>query len=136
MERLIISSKDFCIKETLDCGQLFRYKEKDGVYSVISKDKRAFISQSEQDIILETDDRAYFENYFDLNTDYGKIKERLKDKPLMKEAVSFAGGIRILKQDLFETVISFIISANNHIPRIKSIIERLCEALGEEKYGF
>lgn len=136
MERLIISSKDFCIKETLDCGQLFRYKEKDGVYSVISKDKRAFISQSEQDIILETDDKAYFENYFDLNTDYGKIKERLKDKPLMKEAVSFAGGIRILKQDLFETVISFIISANNHIPRIKSIIERLCEALGEEKDGF
>lgn len=136
MEKAIINSKDFGIKETLECGQLFRYRETEGGYRVVSKDKAAFVCQTDGGVIIESDDIKYFKNYFDSDTDYGKIKERLKDKPLMKKAVSFAGGIRILKQDLFETVISFIISANNHIPRIKGIIERLCETLGEKKDGF
>ena len=71
-------------------------------------------------------------NYFDLDKDYEQVKSAVSLTPIMKEATAFGHGIRILKQDFFEMIISFIISANNHIPRIKAIIERICSALGED----
>lgn len=71
-------------------------------------------------------------DYFDLGRDYGAIKECLSENDeIMKKAVSYGYGIRILKQDLWETIVSFIISQNNNIPRIKGCIERLCENFGE-----
>ena len=72
-------------------------------------------------------------NYFDLNRDYTKIKNELsKIDDYMKNSIKYGEGIRILNQDLWETIISFIISANNNIPRIKGIIERLSKKYGKE----
>lgn len=129
--------KDFDIRQILDCGQIFRYAHKDnGDYEVFSKDKKCVVSQHGDRAIIKSDDLAYFYNFFDLDNDYGKIKHQLKDKPFMSDAVEYGYGIRILNQDPFEMLISFIISANNHIPRIKGIIQRLCTALGEKKDGY
>jgi N-glycosylase/DNA lyase len=76
--------------------------------------------------------KSYFwENYLDLKRDYGEIKRTLTaGDAVMADAVAHGAGIRILKQEPWETLISFIISQNNHIPRIKACIERLCEGFG------
>ena len=72
-------------------------------------------------------------DYFDLNRDYEEIKEKLsKIDDNLKQSTQFGKGIRILKQDLWETIISFIISANNNIPRIKGIIERISKRYGRK----
>ena len=77
-------------------------------------------------------DEEFWSRYFDLDTDYGAIKKKLTDsEPLIKPATEYGQGIRILNQDPFETIISFIISQNNNIPRIRKNIESLCRAYGE-----
>lgn len=79
------------------------------------------------------DIKSVCEDYFDLNTDYDKIKKELsKIDDFLKQSVEYGKGIRILKQDLWETIISFIISANNNIPRIKGIIERISKKYGKK----
>lgn len=124
----------FNIRQILECGQIFRYFEQpDGSFRVFSKDKSACVRQNSDYAEIITDDPDYFAEFFDLSRDYNEIKENLRDKPFMKEAIEYGGGIRILNQDKWEMLISFIISANNHIPRIKGIINRLCENLGENK---
>ena len=124
----------FNIRHILECGQIFRFFEQpDGSFRVFSKDKSAVIKQTEDEAVIYTDDPEYFTKFFDLERDYGEIKQKLRDKPFMSEAIEYGGGIRILNQDKWEMLISFIISANNHIPRIKGIIQRLCERLGENK---
>lgn len=132
---IIDDLKDFDIRHILDCGQIFRYTKLDeGKYMVFSKDKRCVVEQTHDKAEISFDsekDRDYFWHYFDLDTNYSLIKSTLEDKPLMKEAVKYGHGIRILNQDKWETLISFIISANNHIPRIKGIIDRLCTKLGK-----
>ena len=71
-------------------------------------------------------------NYFDMNTDYTEIKQKLSvSDEYMEKAAKEGYGIRILRQDLWETVVSFIISASNNIPRIKKIVEELCRCFGE-----
>lgn len=123
---IIVSNKDFNIEHVLECGQVFRFVKKDTHYSLRTLDRECILYNRGDEIVIENEDREYFTNYFDLNTDYGEIKRLLKDLPFMSEAVDYGYGIRILNQDPFETIISFIISANNNIPRIKKIIERIC----------
>ena len=78
-------------------------------------------------------DDPFWRAYFDLDRDYAAIREALSaSSPVLAKAASFAPGIRILQQDPWEALCSFIISQNNNIPRIKGIISRLCEAFGEE----
>lgn len=133
---IIKDTEDFDIRQTLDCGQIFRYEKlAENVYEVFSKDKRCVVEQKDG-IVIKNDDREYWHRFFDLGNDYGAIKRALADKPLMKDAIAVGKGIRILNQDPFETLISFIVSANNHIPRIKGILRRICEGLGEEKNGY
>ncbi|MEG2413984.1 MAG: DNA glycosylase [Clostridia bacterium] len=128
---------DFDIRHILECGQIFRYKKLDDkTWQVFSLDKTCVVIQDENCARILSDDKDYFSNYFDLQTDYGKIKSQLSALPFMADAIEFGHGIRILRQDKWEMLISFIISANNHIPRIKAIIERLCQRLGENKGDF
>ncbi len=115
---------------TLTCGQLFRYKCFGDVYEVISADKKCVIKQTNDTVIIDSNDSEYFVNYFDLNTDYAKISNFLKNFPELTCAVESGKGIRILRQDLYETIISFIISANNNISRIRKIISSACLAHG------
>lgn len=128
-------SEFFNIRDTLECGQIFRYKAlEDGSYEVHSQDKYAVLGYDGQGRVeVRTVDSEYFWNFFDLDTDYGaKVKRISALSPLMKEAANYGKGIRILNQDLTEMIFSFIISANNNIKRIQLIIERLCDKLGKQ----
>lgn len=125
----------FELKDIFECGQCFRWnKENDGSYTGVFYDRILNVNKIGNQVIFNgnaTDNEINF--YFDLDRDYTKIKNKLSlvDSNL-KKSVEYGSGIRILNQDLFETIISFIISANNNIPRIKSIIERICEKYGKE----
>lgn len=135
-EIIITNPQDFNVKQTLDCGQIFRYTIEDNIAKVYSKDKFANIVSTANEIIIKTDDVDYFENFFDLKTDYNKIKLELKKDKFLNKAVDYGYGIRILKNDTYEMIVSFIISANNNIARIKKSIEYLCSNFGEEKNGY
>lgn len=132
-------SEFFNIKDTLECGQVFRFKLlADGGYGVYSQDKYAELRYNDNgEVEVYTNEREYFWKYFDLDVDYGaKVKRISAISPLLKEAASNGKGIRILNQDLTEMIFSFIISANNNIKRIQLIIERLCDKLGRDTaYG-
>ena len=134
----IIEPESFDIKETLECGQVFRYKVRDFGYTVYSLNHKADI-YCQNTIKIFTKDKKYFINYFDFFEDYDKIKSSLSVYPILKSAINYGGGIRILHNDPLEMIISFIISQNNNIPRIRSIIEKICESYGEnmgDYYGF
>ncbi len=129
---------------SVDCGQSFRWKvNKDGTIHGVVKNKSVDIIQKKDEIIFKNITEEEFNNfwkvYFDLERDYKKICDSFDDDNLKAACKEFP-GIRILKQDEWETICSFIISQNNNIPRIKGIISRLCENFGEKineyEYGF
>lgn len=128
----------FELKDIFECGQCFRWnKEVDGSYIGIVKHNVIKVKKGENQIeiksIGEDNLQDLATSYFDLDRDYEKIKETLaKIDDNMKQSIAYGSGIRILNQDLWETIISFIISANNNIPRIKGIIERMAKAYGKE----
>lgn len=132
---------DFDLAQTLDCGQAFRWRENgSGGFTGAAFGKVITLSKSGNDIIIDGAQEDDFENiwraYFDLDRSYGEIRARLTEiHPIMREAAAFAPGIRILRQEPWEALCSFVISQNNNIPRIKLIIERLCHAFGEQIDG-
>lgn len=128
--------KSFDLFNTFNCGQCFRWNYENDGFSGIAFGEFLHICQSDEKIVfkntsLETFNRVW-RHYFDLDRDYEKIKSELSRDSVLKTAIDFGGGIRILNQDAFECLISFIISASNNIPRIKGIIERLCLNFGEK----
>lgn len=136
--KIILKNPDsFDLAHIFECGQCFRFNRisEESFRGVVSG-KVLTITQKDDDIVFEntsfTDFKNVYENYFDLSCDYSEIKSNLSKDPVLKEAISFGGGIRILKQDLWETVVSFIISASNNIPRIKKIIESFCCNFGKK----
>lgn len=121
---------------TFECGQCFRWNvtsppNGEIQYTGISNGKVCHIKNGE--IICDKNDENYWKYYFAFDTDYTKINDKLitSDESL-KKCIDYGKGIRILRQDLWETIVSFIISANNNIPRIKKIIESICEMFGEK----
>ena len=130
---------DLDLTHIFECGQCFRWIPAcDGTddYVGAAGSYAARISYDPQAHILTVTatggDAAFWSRYFDLMTDYRAIKDRLvRNEPMIAEAVKYGGGIRILNQDLYETLISFIISQNNNIPRIRKNIESICSAYGE-----
>lgn len=130
---IITDTQDLNVKQTLDCGQIFRFQIDGDVAIVNSLDKQAKLISKENEIEIITDDVEYFERFFDLRTDYSKIKRALRKDAFLSKAVEYGYGIRILNNNVFEMLISFMISANNNIPRIKKSIEFLCTNFGENK---
>lgn len=126
----------FELKDIFDCGQCFRWNlQEDGSYTGVFGNNVLNIKKDNNKVVFEgiceKDIKPTVENYFDLNRDYEKIKEQLsKIDKNMETSIKYGQGIRLLNQDLWETILSFIISANNNIPRIKGIIERLSKAYG------
>ncbi|MBR4451828.1 MAG: DNA-3-methyladenine glycosylase 2 family protein [Clostridia bacterium] len=125
---------------TLDCGQAFRWKKlPDGGMHGVACGRALTVRSEGEKIIFEGSSEEDFENiwkaYFDLGRDYEKICAGFRSDPALREAVEFCPGIRILRQEPWEALCSFIISQNNNIPRIKGIIERLCETLGDDLGG-
>ncbi len=132
--RIIVESEDdFDIKQILECGQVFSFYKRHNRYIVTSMDKVAHITFCGNKTIIDTSDVDYFYNYFDLGTDYGKIRAKIKEYYPNFDRY-FAGGkdIRILHQDPFQTIISFIVSANNNIARIKKILNNISFKFGEK----
>lgn len=128
---------DFDLSHIFLCGQCFRFNpHADGGYIGTANGKTVRITQNNSTVVFHNTSREDFEgvwcDYFDLDRDYGKIKEALLNDgdEVMAKAIEYGCGIRILKQDLWETVVSFIISASNNIPRIKKIINTLCHEFG------
>ena len=132
---MILDIFPFDLKDTFECGQCFRWNENtDGSYTGVAFGKVLNVKKAENSVVL-SDNSAIWKDYFDLSTDYNKIMKELSIDDIMVEAIAKSSGIRILKQEFAETVISFIISQNNNIPRIKSIIENLCQKFGKELEG-
>lgn len=136
MEFVIPNMNTFDIKQTLDCGQVFRYREEGDGFVLYAQNHRAFFSVSEDGTKVDCDDESFFRKYLDFDTNYDIIQLKSQDKGLVSSAIEFGKGIRILRQNFVETVFSFLVSQNNHIPRIKSIIEKICESLGEDMGGY
>lgn len=126
----------FSLEQTLECGQCFRWKKLDeGRYTVLSGSRKITLEQAGDSILFlgesTAEERMFWREYFDWDRNYENIKEILtKEDEVLQKAVSCGCGIHILKQDFFETLICFIISQNNHIPRIKGIIERIAQRYG------
>lgn len=127
----IFGKDDFNPQHILECGQIFSFKKNGENYQVFSADKKAEIFETKNGYIIKTKNPDYFENFFDLKTDYGEIKKKLKKYDILTKPIEYGHGIRIVKQDLFETVISFIVSANNNIKRIQMILDRMRQKLGQ-----
>ena len=121
-----------------ECGQCFRWnQEEDGSYTGIFKNNVINVKKEDKDVIFtgicEGNIKEICTKYFDLNTSYEDIKYNLsKIDKYLENSIAYGTGIRILKQDLWETLISFVISANNNIPRIKTIIERISKKYGDK----
>lgn len=133
---LISELNEFEPRDIFTCGQAFRwYEEADGSFTFISHGKVANAKKVGDKIFLKGVDKNSFDeifyNYFDLSRDYKLVMEELARDEVMKNATEYGKGIRILNQDKFETIISFIISANNQIPRIKKSIEKISEMYGD-----
>ena len=127
---------EFKLKDIFECGQCFRWnRQEDGSYIGVFGRNVIEVKQKERTIffqgVCEKEIKETVEKYFDLKRDYKLIQDKLaKTDKHLKTSIEYGKGIRILNQDLWETIISFIISANNNIPRIKGIIERLCKKFG------
>ncbi len=136
-DKIIIKNpEDFSLKSTFDCGQCFRFNEEKGHFFGISNGKVAEFYEEDGNIIIENVTKDEFLNYWvhflDLKRDYKKIKKELIKDKVIKEAIEFGYGIRILNQDFFECLISFIISQQNNIPKIKKAVEGISALFGEE----
>lgn len=133
---ILTKVKDFNIEQILECGQCFHFvKLKDMEYVTVAYDKALHIKQESDTVILyDTDMNDYnsvWKKYFDMDTDYGKIKKYLKDNcKELTDAIREKSGIRILRQDFTETLLSFIISQNKQIPHIKQIVAGISKEYG------
>ena len=137
---ILVSEPDLDLDETLDCGQAFRWKKIPSDYEVTYTgsflNDRLTVSQLKKGEFLfhditEEEFIGKWLEYFDFSTDYSELKRQFSEDETLSKACGFAGGIRLLRQNSWECLVSFIISQNNNIPRIKGIIDRLCEHYGD-----
>ena len=137
-EYKIENIKSFELADIFDCGQCFRWnKQEDGGYTGIFRKNVINVQKQKNTIIFkgicDGEIKEIVEDYFDLKRNYEEIKNKLSQiDENIKTSIEYGQGIRILNQDLWEMIISYIISANNNIPRIKGIIERLSKTYGQE----
>lgn len=137
---IIVDISCFDLERTLDCGQAFRWKRTgENEWHGVAFSKALTLQQRENGVAFigtnEEDFNEIWKPYFDLDRDYEMLCECFKQDESLKKAVEECSGIRLLRQEPWEAVCSFIISANNNIPRIKGIIDRLCRLLGEHLGG-
>ncbi len=138
MDKLFIENTFFNIEDTLLCGQVFSFFKLENKFLIRSANKFAYLYSLGENVVIESNNIQYFYNYFDLERDYKKSYDFAKSfkVEILNDSADCGKGIRILKQDLFETLISFIISQNNNIKRITNSINYLCQNLGEYNAQF
>ena len=127
---------DFDPVRIFECGQCFRWNaDEKGVYTGVVKNRAARLRREGNSIFISgsiEDFESIWRDYFDLDRDYKEIRRRLCIDDFMQKATEYGAGIRILRQDKWEALCSFIISQCNNIPRIKKIISTLCQEFGEK----
>lgn len=134
MQKIILCSADeLDIVKTFECGQCFRWNsDEKGVYRGIASGCYAELEVVDNSVYITSDaDEAFWREYFDLETDYDEISSAFTGDYL-EVCREYGRGIRILRQEAWEALCSFIISQCNNISRIKGIVERLCTLFGEE----
>jgi N-glycosylase/DNA lyase len=134
---IIEDIQNFHPVETFECGQCFRWNEtEDNTYIGVVRDKVLEVELKDGDLYIYniTIDDFYdrWMDYFDLARDYNSIQRQLEGDEVLKKAIPHGKGIRLLNQDEWETLISFIISSNKNIPHIKIIVEKLCQSYGDK----
>jgi len=131
----ITGVSEFDLVRIFECGQCFRWNADEyGIYTGVAFDRAARLRRVGDSVFISgtiEDFESVWRGYFDLDRDYAQIRRRLCVDDFMREASAFGAGIRILKQDKWEALCSFIISQCNNIPRIKKIISALCREFGE-----
>lgn len=140
-----IELENFSPRQIAESGQCFRMNpESDGSFAVVAHGRICKLNRQNRQndsgpvelFFQDEKDLKIWEEYFHLDYDYGAVVKGLLESKddFLQKAADFGSGLRILRQETFETLISFIISQNNNIPKIKSSIEKLCENYGEEKF--
>ncbi len=137
MDELKIKVDCFNLKYTLECGQCFRWKNNNDYYVGVIKDRVIKIRQDGDYIYVRSNEQKDLEKvvkeYFELEKDYGSIEKRIASlDDYVKKALKNTSGMRHLKQDFFETIISYIISANNNIPRISKSVNEISKRYGKK----
>ena len=132
----ITGVSDFDLVRIFECGQCFRWDaDENGVYTGVALGRAAKLRRAGGSVFISgaaSVFEAVWRDYFDLGRDYAEIRRRLCVDDFMRSATEFGAGIRILRQDRWEALCSFIISQCNNIPRIKKIIAGLCRRFGNE----
>ena len=132
----------FSLKETLECGQCFRWKTRqdvdlngtDSFYGIVGDNFVVITQRDENTLVFHDTELPCFDKlwkiYFDFERDYESLKNTFMRDPFLSKAIEFCGKIRVLRQPKWETLCSYIISQNNNIPRIKSLIDKMCASFG------
>ena len=131
---------DFDLKATFTCGQAFRWRPlPEGGWRGVALGKACEIAQWQGGVVLWGSSMEEFQRlwrpYFDLDRDYAAIRAQLARDPVFARAAAYAPGIRVLRQEPWEALCSFIVSQNNHIPRIQWILDQLCRQFGRPLGG-
>ena len=133
---LLTGIRHFDLAQTLDCGQAFRWAGDGNSYSGIAHGRRLEVENTSGGVVLKNITPAEFEStwksYFDLGRDYTQLRESFSSDEHLSKAIDFSPGLRLMKQDVWEILISFILSQNSNIPRIKKMISSLCQHFGQE----
>ena len=137
---ILKGARHFDLAATLDCGQAFRWEQVgEDAFRGIALGRVLEIQRRGEDVVLygvsEEEFHVRWKRYFDLDREYGKLKELFCRDPVLRQAVEYAPGIRVLRQDGWEALCSFIMSQNNNIVRNKGMIDRLCRLAGEPIRG-
>ena len=135
--RIGLGGEPLSLPETLGCGQAFRWRDNgDGSFTGVVRGVLATAAVRDGALVVRAEgaqkaDRAFWRNYFALDVDYRAIRDAYASDATLARCMAFAPGIRVLRQDFFETLVTFIASQNNNIPRIRKIVEGLCDRFGE-----
>jgi len=134
MKNIEIATTEFSLAKTLECGQYFRYmKHPDGSFTGIIYDKVVYLKQDNKILLAEGEvSKKTLSSFFTLDVDYLAINNEISSNDTLRKILEFSSGIHILRQPLFESLITFIISQNNNIKRITTIVNSLCRLFGEE----
>ncbi|MCI8554014.1 MAG: DNA-3-methyladenine glycosylase 2 family protein [Clostridiales bacterium] len=128
------------LEPTLNSGQCFRFSQReDGAWAGVAGRRPVVLRETEEGLLFEEttigDFEGFWRFYFDLDRDYGAVEASFPQDERLRGCLRFAAGVRILRQEGFEALLSFILSQNNNLPRIRGIVERLCRLFGEPIRG-
>lgn len=133
----VLITADFCfsLADTLMCGQCFRFNESEKGFLGVVKNKSVYLEQRQNAVFIKNitlEEADGWAEFLGLDEDYEAFHKKIIKNEILSESAQKVKGTRIMRQEFFETLISFIFSQNNNIPRIKKIVEKFCEMFGEE----